>query len=99
GPAGARVHEDGVEAGGAGAEDVDGVEVADVGRLARLETGAVERDLEDARIGLLDADLGGVDDEVQVAAETKLAQDVGDGAVGVGDHRGGQSRAPGQHEG
>jgi len=62
-PAGAGVHEDGVEAGGAGAEDVDGVEIADVGGLLGSQVGAVERDLKDARVGLLDADLGRIDDE------------------------------------
>src|SRR5204863_202466 len=57
------VQQDGVEAGGARAVHVDRVQVADIGRLARRDARLGEGKVEDPRVGLLHADLGGVEED------------------------------------
>src|ERR1043166_7206964 len=59
----ADVEQHGAEAGGAGPDDVGVEEVADVERRLGTPADALEGAVKDARVGLLDALLGGVDHE------------------------------------
>src|SRR5439155_928647 len=69
------VQQDGVEAGGARAVHVDRVQVADIGRLARRDARLGEGKVEDPRVGLLHADLGGVEDEVEVRQQAERPEE------------------------
>ena len=62
-----RIDERVADAGGARAEDVGREDVAEMERARRRNAEPLEGDAEDARVGLLDADLAAVDDEVEVA--------------------------------
>src|SRR5207247_6239306 len=91
-PVAAGVEQHGVEPGGARAHHVDRVEVADVeGRLG-LHPRLRQAEPEDARVGLLDADDGGIDDEVEIAGEARLLENGAYRAIGVRDHARDQPR-------
>ena len=81
----------GVDAGGEGAGDVIDQGVAHVDGGARVRAGELEGDLEDARVGLGDADHGRVDDGC--AGEAAVAQVLLAVAVGVGDDHDGDAGA------
>src|ERR671918_1871523 len=80
-PAAAGVHEHRAQTGPARPHDVDRVEIADVGGFGRVDPGASEGALEQSRIGLLQAFLVGVEDEVEVAREVEALENAADGAV------------------
>ena len=79
--------QDGGQAGRARADHVDRVEIAHVDGLGGRQPGPLQRNAEDARIGLLDADLGRVDDEVQMTREAESSRIAAHRAVGVRDAR------------
>src|SRR5882672_8724183 len=79
------VDEPGLEAGGARAHDVHVVEVPGVQRRLRTRARALERELEDARIRLLDALVKGVDQHVEMPRQIQTSEVLSERAVRVGD--------------
>src|SRR5438552_3579810 len=65
-PVATRIQEHRVQPARARAADVDRVEIADVDRLRRGDADPAERKLEDPRVRLLEPDLRGVEDEIEV---------------------------------
>ena len=66
-----RVHHDRPQPGGARTDHVDAGHVADVPRVGGLDADRVERDLEDLRVGLADADRAGVDHALDLHADAR----------------------------
>src|SRR5690242_8671485 len=72
-----------MQAGGARAQHVDFIKIADVDRSARFDTKRFERTSEDSRIGLLVTDDSRVDHDVEVVAQAELLNAGFRGAIGV----------------
>ena len=74
-----------VEARSTRADDVHEVRIADIAGLVGRRPRRLEPQGEDARVGLRDADHGGIDHEVEMRAEAGVLQRAAHRAVGVGD--------------
>src|SRR5207237_1106395 len=85
-PATAGIHQHGADARAPGADDVHGIEVADVRGVRRLDPGAGQRALKEAGIRLLDTLLLRVEDEVEITREPEIVEDALDRAVRIRDH-------------
>ena len=81
------------------APDVHRVEIPDVNGFGRLDAGPREGQGEDARVGLLHADLERVDDEVEMPGQPQRAEERAHGAVRIGDDAHAQPGGPGEGEG
>src|SRR5207247_8560870 len=80
-PKASRVEEDGAETRAAGAQHVHRVEVADIYGLVGGHAGALEAQVKDLRIRLLDAHDEAADDEVERVPETGAVEERASRAV------------------
>src|SRR6266542_6467411 len=78
--------QDRAESGGAGPEDVDLVDVADVGAGGGEEMETLGRGEKNPRVRFLDTHVGRVQDDLQVRREARVFQEFPDAPVGVGDY-------------
>src|SRR6266508_2407668 len=68
-PEASRIEKDGSQSRRAGAQDIDRVEIPDIDRLVSAHSRLGEAQMENPRIGLLDADESRIDHEVQLSRE------------------------------